>query len=337
MKRLFTIAILLIAFQNLFAQDTIVLYNGDAIHGEIKSLTKGVLKIETSYSDSDFKVEWLHVKSIYSKRTFSIVLEDGEKPVGNINSISSSSDSIEVLEFIAFAHYPIHYVVEITPLENSFIGRLDATLDIGFYYAKANKLTQITSSGSFAYFSDKWGGKATFNILNSTQENTIPTKRKEADMSFRRNLKGKIYGLLKANFLHNNEIQLDLRSTYELGLGTFFLNTNTTNMGVSLGGAFNNEKYNDSLSTEKQSVEGFITLTVDLFDTGDLSFFMEGTAYPSITEKGRVRADISTNLKYDLPFDFYFKVSYTHNFDNQPVEGSPENDYVFQSSIGWEL
>lgn len=337
MKRLFTLLILVIGFQALYGQDTIVLYNGDVIHGEVKSLSKGVLKMETPYSDSDFKIEWLHVNEFYSRRTFSITLTSGLKPTGKLNTIAPGSDTLEILQFINFVHVTLPEVVEITPLEKSFLGRLDANLDIGFYYAKSNNLTQLTSSGSFGYFSDKWGGKASFNVLNSTQDETEPTRRKDADVSFRRNLKGKIYGLVKANFLQNNEIQLDLRSTYELGLGSFFVNTNTTNMGLSLGGAFNNEKYNDSLNSDKQSIEGFMTLTIDLFDTGDLSFFMEGTAYPGITERGRWRADLNTNLKYDLPWDFYIKLSYTHNFDNQPVEGSPENDFVFQTSFGWEL
>ena len=37
-------------------------------------LKDGVLKIETPYSDSDFEVEWLHVKAFNSKRTFTMVL-----------------------------------------------------------------------------------------------------------------------------------------------------------------------------------------------------------------------------------------------------------------------
>lgn len=49
--------------------DTLVLKNNDVIIGEIKSMNKGVVQIETDYSKSDFKLEWKKVKYISSSRT----------------------------------------------------------------------------------------------------------------------------------------------------------------------------------------------------------------------------------------------------------------------------
>ena len=41
------------------------------------------------------------------------------------------------------------------------------------------------------------------------------------------------------------------------------------------------------------------------------------------------------DTKYDLPMDFYIKLGFTLNYDNQPVEGAPEADYVFSTGFGW--
>ncbi|MCE2497160.1 MAG: hypothetical protein J4F31_11390 [Flavobacteriales bacterium] len=38
--------------------DTRGLINGDLIVGDVKTVNKGVLTVETDYSDSDFKIEW---------------------------------------------------------------------------------------------------------------------------------------------------------------------------------------------------------------------------------------------------------------------------------------
>ena len=46
---------------------------------------------------------------------------------------------------------------------------------------------------------------------------------------------------------------------------------------------------------------------------------------------------IPFDLKYDLPLDFYIRLGYTLNYDNKPVEGATESDYVLQTSFGWEL
>jgi hypothetical protein len=52
----------------------LILKNGNIIVGEFKDMDKGVLTIETDYSDSDFKIEWEGIKEIYSKTKFLITL-----------------------------------------------------------------------------------------------------------------------------------------------------------------------------------------------------------------------------------------------------------------------
>jgi len=44
--------------------DTIQLKNKDLLVGEVKSISKGILIIETGYSDEDFKVEFNKVSGL---------------------------------------------------------------------------------------------------------------------------------------------------------------------------------------------------------------------------------------------------------------------------------
>jgi len=46
-------------------KDSLILKNKDVIVGEIKSLDKGVITIETDYSKTDFTIEWSGIKEIY--------------------------------------------------------------------------------------------------------------------------------------------------------------------------------------------------------------------------------------------------------------------------------
>ena len=39
---------------------------------------------------------------------------------------------------------------------------------------------------------------------------------------------------------------------------------------------------------------------------------------------------------YDLPVDFYIKVGFTLNYDNQPADDASEVDCLFQAGIGWK-
>ncbi|MEP0714217.1 MAG: hypothetical protein ABJC55_20040, partial [Algoriphagus sp.] len=72
MQRLILFVLLLFgASASILAQtDSLLLSNGNLIVGEIKSMDKGVLTIETDYSDSDFKITWGEIKKITSRTNY---------------------------------------------------------------------------------------------------------------------------------------------------------------------------------------------------------------------------------------------------------------------------
>jgi putative salt-induced outer membrane protein YdiY len=122
----------------------------------------------------------------------------------------------------------------------------------------------------------------------------------------------------------------------KIGLGKYLIHTNSTYWGVQGGGSFNNEEFSDE-SLSRQSAEGFFGTELNMYDIGDLNLLTKVVVYPSITESGRWRTDFNFDTKYDLPLDFYIRLGFTLNYDNQPVEGAPNTDYVFQTTFGWEL
>lgn len=69
----------------------------------------------------------------------------------------------------------------------------------------------------------------------------------------------------------------------------------------------------------------------------NISIITKLTTYLSITESKRVRADFNTDVKYELPLDFFIKIGFTNNFDNRPISGAVNNDFIFQTVFGWEI
>ena len=66
--------------------DTIVVSSGDILLGDMKSMSRGVVTIETDYSDSDFKIEWAKVIKVSSKGAFIVSLESGERLITTIRT-----------------------------------------------------------------------------------------------------------------------------------------------------------------------------------------------------------------------------------------------------------
>ena len=82
----FITACLFVSIVSLAQTDSLVLKNGNVIVGEIKSLDKGVLTIETPYSKNDFTIEWSGIKEIYSKSKFLVSLTNGKRLNGSLKT-----------------------------------------------------------------------------------------------------------------------------------------------------------------------------------------------------------------------------------------------------------
>jgi hypothetical protein len=330
------IIILIICTMQAFSQnDTLVMKNGDVLVGEIKDMQTGVLKYETDYSDKDFAIEWNKISAIYTTTAFVIATSDGRRVNGILKTDPSDSSRVLIIGILGLNSARKNEIVFLKAFERNLLGRFDASFDLGISLAKANDLRQVTSKGTFGYVGRAWGSNASFDVVRSIQD-SVRTRRTEANIGGRLLLKHSWFIALSAKFLQADEQKLKLRATTNGSVGYFFVYTNRMYFSGLAGLAWTNEQYTDDTPL-RNSLEGSFGIDLNLFDIKDFSLLTKTVFYPSITERGRMRLDFNIDLKYDLPLDFYIKLGYTHNYDNQPASGVSEHDYVFSTTVGWEL
>ncbi len=315
--------------------DSLILSNGDVILGEIESLDKSILSFSTDYSDDDFTIKWEEVQEIYSNRYFIIVLDQGDRLQGKI-STSSPRKAVFILKDSLRLEKDFEHIVYIDKINKSG-GRWEASIDVGYTYTKISNIQQFSLSSSLAYYSQKWLTNFNSNIISSKQKNTNPYLRIDGKINFLRFLGQGWLTLTSIDILKNEKQNLNLRTTTKLGIGNFIKRNNKMYFATAAGLAWNNENFITQEHANKNSMEGFLGLELNAYNMGDLDILTAATTYPSFTEKGRWRTDYKLSVKYDLPFDFYVKLSYTLNFDNQPTGVSEKLDYVLETSFGWEL
>lgn len=333
--------------------DTLWLSNNDLIVGEIKSMDKNILGIETDYSDVDFKIKWENIRKIFSSTYYLITLSDGRRYNGTVRSVNDSvveidtkapelllkfSKKSENLEMPEGSTLEVSKseIVYLNALDEGFWSRLSLTFDIGTNLTRANNLRQFTFNTTAGYLADRWKANLTFNNLRSNQDDVDPIKRTELGAQYNYFLPKDWYLMYYLNVLSNTEQLLDLRTSNMVGVGNYVIHTNQTYLGFSAGFNFNNEKF-DGDQSSTQSGESFLGVQYNIFNIGDLDILSTAVAYPSLTEKGRLRADFKLDFRYEFKFDLYFKIGTTMNYDNQPTEGASELDYIFQTTIGWKL
>lgn len=331
------ILLLIFSFNQVIAQnDKIYTSNGDVLVGKIQSMKRGVLSYDTDYADSDFQIDWEEVEGIVCTRLLMIYTVEGQKYNGGLNFLPDEPKKVTIQTLDDNISVTLDQIVEIASLEQRIIDRIIISIDAGLSISKANNVRQTSAAAKVSYRGIKWNISAQLNNVGTTQDDVDPIERTDGGVTLVRDVWGNGMILGGAEFLSNSEQMLDLRSTFRAGLGLYIIRTNHMYMQSGLGLAFSQEKYGGDEPTSQGSFEGLGLFDFNAYDLGDLSFQFKLTTYPSLSDWGRWRIDIDTSLKYDLPLDFYVKLSYVHNFDSDPLVDVAKNDFVFKTSLGWE-
>ena len=74
------------SFEASAQKDSLILNNKDVIVGDIKSMDRGVVTIETDYSKDDFRVEYSGISRIKTSTFYIITLADGTRLNGQLET-----------------------------------------------------------------------------------------------------------------------------------------------------------------------------------------------------------------------------------------------------------
>jgi hypothetical protein len=333
---LFTAVFLLFSTLLFGQKDTITLSNNDVLVGSIEKMDRSILTFSTSYDDSDFKIKWGEVISIKSEQQFIISVTDSERFTTNINSVSGKEKTVLLHDGEDNdREYRLEDIVFIEPIGKNFFARLTVDVDLGINVTKANNFRQLTTNVNASYLAYRWRGNGLYKTVLSRQDGSADINRMDAQLAGEYYLPHDWFLQAKAIFLANDEQLLKLRSTYQAGAGYYFLRNNSMYFSANAGMAYSREKFTND-NPIRTSTEGYVALGFTKYAIGDLSVSSSAAVYPSFSQGGRYRLDFNFDMKYDLPLDFYIRLGLSYNYDNKPVEGAADSDYVFNTSFGWE-
>src|SRR6186713_2597041 len=232
-------------------KDSLVLKNGDIIVGEIKSMDKGVLTIETDYSKNDFTIEWSGIKEIFSKSQFLVTLTNGTRINGTVESAEAGKKIIINGDDGSKTETTLEEMVFLKGLKSDFWSRAYASVDLGLSFTKANNLRQYNVRSKLGYLADKWQADIFYDDTRSKQDSVAETKRTEGGVAAKYFLQKDWYLASSLNFLSNTEQAIKLRTTGKVGGGRYLVHTNKQYWGLGAGLSFNNESFTNN--TESRS------------------------------------------------------------------------------------
>ena len=107
-----------------------------------------------------------------------------------------------------------------------------------------------------------------------------------------------------------------------------------------LGGAVGTAESLQGEASSQQNLEGLIGLDYSryVYDHPAVDLSARLSAFPSITESGRLRAQFDVSLRWEIINDLFWDLSYYNTYDSDPPSGSEStNDYGIVTSIGWSF
>lgn len=337
-KSIFCFVLCMIATLPAFAAktDVVILKNGDYITGELKRMEFARLSYSTDAMKT-LSIEWDQIKYLKANQTFRIELENGYDFAGSIDTDTLNNRLIIKFDSLYYKT-SFHDVVKIIPIEDTFLKRSKLSLDLGFSYTKASDIAQLTSNVNGSYRS--------WNFRHELKFNSIVTAKKDSNSAQNIDLTWNtsrffIYKWFLNGFIgaqRNTELGLNLRLLIGAGGGKDLYRTNTNLLTTGGGLQVTQEWKNDSKDSET-NLEGLVTLNHQKFQYVDPEIDLNTTitVYPSITNWGRIRFNLNTNLSWEIWDDFFWKLTLYDNYDNEPsTEGDSKNDYGVTFSFGWK-
>ena len=331
--------LLLLIGLNIQAQknDTLYFRNGDRISGEIRQYKYGYLTYKT-YGVSTVKVKYDKISTFYSNKSFDILLSNGRRRFASLDT-SSMHQYINIVTTNDTILTPFIEIVEIVPIKNGFWRKLTGNVDIGYSFAKANSLQQLSGNTDIRYIHYGYQMELKGNALVTTQEETNDIKKNDLTLSYFKRLNKTWFAGTALSGEQNSELGLDLRVQTSFVGGNEVIHTNSNNLMI-YGGFVVNKEYNIDTTLSRWNFDGVVTLSYRLFrfHEPEINITSNLTTYPSITVPGRYRVDFDISAKITIITDMYFNLSFYDSYDSKPPsENAVNNDYRFTTSIGYSF
>ena len=312
--------------------DVVVLRNGDHITGEIMAVSRGKLDYKTDDAGR-LSIEWLKVERVTSLHTYEIQTADRTKYYSALRA--PPEEVTGVVELDDGRTIPVPDVVAIVPLDAGLWSRMSAYFDLGFTLAKSNNAMTLNTDGFVGYRGERLGASFQFDTYLQGADNTATVV----------NTSGEVIGdayfgawttQLSVQAQKNDELDLKLRLTLGGGAAYSAIRSNFMELLAKAGLAAAREQYSTGGPT--WYLTGYLAGTWDIFqyDSPKLDAGISVTAYPYLTDLGRVRVETTLRVKYEVFKDFNVGLNFSDTFDSRPPDATPNNDYLVSVTIGWK-
>jgi hypothetical protein len=314
--------------------DTIYLYNGDRITGELKKFEYGLLFLKTDAMQT-VNIEYDRITTLYSARHFEFRTTSGYRYFGTVMA-STTPGTVNIITSTDTIPKPLWDIVQITSIKNRFFQKIDGSIDLGLSFTKASDVFQYSLMTSLTHRTANYATRFDLSSILTNQDSDI-SRNNDAGLNVTRYFPGKWFALVETRGQQNTELDLDYRISAGLGGGYDLVRSNAQRLYGLAGLLGNRERTIDSALV---SVNLELLLSVQYkwfrYRQPKIDITSGFNLFPSLTTGGRVRFEYDLNAKVEILKDVFLSLTLYESYDNNPAAGNAsKNDWGIITSLGY--
>ncbi len=330
--------------------DIVYFKNGDKLTGEIRSLGRGRLNLNTDATGT-IAIEWDKISGIVSDQHIQIETVSGIRYVGSLKTSEKVSEII-VLTNNGLQALDAERIIVMEPIEDRGIDALDIDFTVGYNFAKAGGVASTNLGVNMDWRSLIRIESLKFSTTITDSDTLEASKRMTLGFQHTRLFNNRWFSNGNLTFEKNDELGLNLRTSIGVGGGRYLVQSNR--MLWSLDAGLQVSREDQSVEPELQdsredqaaeseytdSLEATFTVKWDwfIFQDPELDWSTTVQLVPSLTESGRVRGELDTSLQWEIINDLKWGFALYGSFDNQPQSTTGEtSDYGINTTVTFEF
>jgi hypothetical protein len=318
--------------------DTVYLYNGQVLIGEVQSGSLGTLYID----DIDMKivkVKYYKIRRMNISETFKITTIGKQTYYGVLMAAQKPGWGIVQDEAGFVMPLALVDILDLVPLNKEFFKRLVGNLSAGFSYTKSSNIGQLNLSANVGFATKKWEFQLQTSEIGSIDSGKFSRDNESIQLFGAYTLSNNWFLAGALQYQRNLELSIARRYLELMGAGNKLVIRDTWQLYAITGLSVTQEKSTEGVASPTAlEIPLMFRFNFYKFQHPDIQISTSWTGYFSLTEKGRFRYDGNTSFSWQLIRYFYLTINPYSSFDTKPPSGTgAEFDFGIAMSLTYKF
>lgn len=312
--------------------DVLFLKNGDRLSGDIKELSRDMLRYKTD-SMGTIYVRWEDIQSIETEKFLRIELKSGRRLVGTLGR----GNAPEQLTISTRSEDKTHYFDELVAfvplkLQREWIDRIEGGIKFGLNGTKGSNTVQWNLGANALYRGEDWEVSSRFDSIVTDKSDDTSSERIFFNNHYRKLLSNRWFWTALAGYDRNDELGIENRLSAGGGAGRYLMRSNSFELLFSGGLLASREFRTDATNNQLEAyLSGGVAWFKHRFPKTDIK--TDVTVLPSLTDSGRWRTNWDIAVTREIIEDLNLDLSVYYTTDNQAPDEAGKDDWGIVTAI----